>query len=329
MQILSITDSIDGQAGSWSGKGGRVYTNSLIVITDDARVGPRAVVQGLGLSNGDSYRYPVAPGTTAVEWDYGSFIDSVDAAKDAEDGCQWKVTIKYLPFDWASQGGATGAAAALGQFDPFAIPPQVQWGSQKFEAYLTKDANGNPLQNTAGDPFDPPPKRDDSRPVLTIVRNEATFDPLYAGNYKDTCNGTVFLGYDINTVKCDDIVAKREYHADYGYYWEVTYTFTLRLVRYDSSNVLIDNGWTEEILNCGLRQISVADGNAHQILIDKAPVSAPVLLNKAGQYIGPSSGVTATPIYLEFQIYPQMDYTVFNFPSDMLTVSSVPGLGGS
>ena len=323
MAIVSIHDSKDGQDISWSGQSGRVYSNSLIVLTDDASMGPRAIVKALGLRNGDYYRFPWA--TTATEWDYSSFIQQMSAKKTADDGRQWLVELEYGPFDWTGIGGATADAAAEGRIDPFAIPPQVSWGSAKREFALLKDVNGKPIRNTAGDPFDPPLTREITTPVLTIVRNEPTFDPLTVTKYVDTTNGTVFLGFDTNVVKCADVVSKRDYHADYGYYWEVTYSFEVRPVRYDSTGRLTDNGWVREVLNAGLREIDVVSGDRQQIIIDQHVVTSPVLLTQGGVYI---EALGDDPYYLEFQIYPQLDYSIFNFPDDLLTVQSVAGFGG-
>lgn len=325
MAIISIADTKDGQSVAWSGQQGRVYANSLVVVTDDAAMGPRAVLAALGLRNGDFYRFPLAG--TAAEWDYGSFIQSLSCKKAAEDGKQWLVEVQYGPFDWQTQGGAVAEAAAVGMFDPMRVPPQVSWSSAKYERAVLKDARGTPIQNTAGDPFDPPLKVDDSRPVLSIVRNESRFDPLYAGLFKDTINGGTFLGYDPHTVKCADITAKREYHADYGYFWEVLYTFELRPVRRDSNGELIDAGWVELVLNAGLRQKSADGSKVEQILVQEAPVSSPVLLAESGRSFI-ASGVTPTPHYLRFQLYPERDFDVFNFPEDLLTVGSLPGQGG-
>jgi len=285
-------------------------------------MGPRAVLRGLGLRNGDFYRFPLT--TTAVEWDYASFIQSMDCSEEAEDGKQWKVTLQYGPFDWTSQGGATTEAASDGRFDPFAVPPKVHWGSNKFERFCIKDALGNPITNTVNDPFDPPLKRDDSRPLLTITRNEPSFDASLAQTFKDHVNAGPFLGYDPNTVKCHDITADKVYHADYGYYAEVTYEFEIREYQIDASGNILVNGWFETVLNAGLRQIDI-NGNPAQIMINNTPVTSPVMLTTGGRYVG----AAGQPHYIDFQIYPSADFDKLNIDKDILNYKSVPGAGGS
>ena len=122
MNIVSITDTKGTRSGGWSGNAGRTYKLELQVITDDPNMGIRSVIQALGFRNGDWYRWPLVG--TANEWDYGSFIQSIQAQEVADDGKQWRVSLDFAPFDWTTQGGATTEAAADGRFDPFKVPPR-------------------------------------------------------------------------------------------------------------------------------------------------------------------------------------------------------------
>ena len=64
--------------------------------------------------------------------------------------------------------------------NPLLQPIDVKWSNRSQEIVADIDINGNPVVNTAGDPFDPPLMEDDPRPVLTIVRNEAIFNQARA-----------------------------------------------------------------------------------------------------------------------------------------------------
>jgi hypothetical protein len=325
VQIVSIGDIKGGRSASWSGQAGRSYTQQIRVITDDPTMGPRAVAKALDNKIGRYYEHPVT--TTTTEWDYGSFQQSIDMREEGDDGKQWLITLTYAPFNWVEQGGATTEAAAEGQTDPFKVPIKVSFGTTKFERFCIKDNNDNPVVNNVGDPFDPPIKRDDSRATLTLVRNEPTFNSQYVQTFKDTVNKDTFLTiYQPNTVKCADVTAEREYQADWGYYWVVTYHFEIREFTTDAQNNIIYEGWTEVILNAGLRELDPAGaaGAVKPILIKGAPVTSPVMIDKNGKY---TPG--ADPSYLRFQIYPLMDFSKFNFPNDLLTVGSIPGRAGS
>lgn len=328
MQILSITDVRGNRSVSWSGQGGRSYSQQLRVITDDPTMGPRAVAKALSVRVGDQYSHPIT--TTPTEWDYGNYLQGFDIKEEGDDGRQWLCTLNYAQFNWAEQGGATTEAASEGQTDPFKVPLKVSFGTAKYERECAKDARGKPIENTVGDPFDQPIKRDDSRGTLTIVRNEPTFNSQYVQTFKDTVNQDVFLTiYAPNTVKCADVTAEREYDADWGYYWVVTYLFEIREQITDAANNVIYNGWIEEVPNLGLREwVDVTDhskGVQAVLFGDGTPATKPVQLSETGLYLGGD----ADPFYRSFQLYPLQDFEKFNFPRDLLTVGSIPGRGGS
>jgi hypothetical protein len=326
VQIVSINDARGNRSVSWSGQGGRSYTQQLRVITDDPTMGPRAVAKALGFKVGAQYVHPLT--TTPSEWDYGNYLQGFDIKEEGDDGRQWLCTLNYGQFNWVEQGGATTEAAGEGQTDPFKVPVKVSFGTTKFERYCVKDIKGNPILNNVGDPFDPPIKRDDSRATITLVRNEPSFHGTYVQTFKDTVNADYFLGiYPANTVKCADVTAEREYQADWGYYWVVTYHFEIREFVVDAQNNIIYEGWTEVVLNTGLREykdVFTPANGLKQIRIEGAPVTSPVMINVNGKYEPVSD-----PCYLRFQIYPFQDFNKFNFDVDLLSTHSIPGQSGS
>ena len=326
MQIVSLTDVKGNRSGDWNAQSGRSYQSQLRIITDDPTMGPRAIAKALSLRFGDYYQHPLT--TTPTEWDYGSYVQSIGLKEEGDDGKQWLCSLTYGPFNWAEQGGATSEAASEGQTNPFNVPPKVSFGSAKFERDCAKDATNKPIVNNVGDPFDPPLKRDDSRPTLTIVRNEPSFDSQYVQTFKDTVNKGLFLEtYLPNTVKCADVTAEREYQADWGYYWVVTYSFEIREFITDAANNVIVAGWFEIQPNVGLRELKTPftpSAGLKPIRIQGEAVTKPVMIGQDGTY-----DPAFDPCYLQFQLYPLADFDKFNFPKDLLTVSSIPGGGGS
>ena len=207
------------------------------------------------------------------------------------------------------------------------MPIKVSFGTAKYQREITQDMRGKPIVNSVGDPFDPAMKRDDSRGVLTLVRNEPTFNSQYVQTFKDTCNQDTFLTiYKANTVKCSDVTAERDYQADWGYYWVVTYVFEIRESITLTDGTVIADGWNELLLNKGLREYDPdgGSGSLMPILIKGDPVTTPVPIGVNGDY-NPNN----LPYYRAFQIYPLADFAKFNFPADLLTVGSIPGGGGS
>ena len=296
-------------------QGNRQYAIQLKVQTSSWFVGPLQIIKQCGLQIGDFYQWPITEinGTNSlpaqpIEQDTGSFLQSIKVEEDSEDGMQWKISLDYSPFDVAHELGVTNAAD--GAFSPLEMPPQVKWSEAKYERYKVEDAASptpNPFTNTVNDPIEDPPKTEETRPVLTFVRNEITYSDQYASQFKDAVNSDTFLGYPPNTVKCRSITAERVYASDWGYYWPVTYDFEFR----DDPD---GNGYTELILNAGFRQL--VSGTPQTIVINGAPISSPVPLTQAGLYT-PGS----TPYYLEFTMFPSIQFAQLNIPQDLFTVN--------
>jgi len=306
----------------------RKYVNTLRVITNSQYVGPIQVQQailGLGCVQGATYRFPLpelnnsdgGTPTTPTEIDTGSFAQSISIHQDQDDAKQWLVVISYSSYDINHEWGNSNVAN--GSINPLETAPEVHWTSAKYEAYYTMDVNGLPYRNTVGDPFDPVPPTEETRQVLSFVRNESEYNETWAQAYRDSVNSDTFLGYAPNQVKCKDIQGQRIYGPDYGYYWRVSYEFEFRV-----GYPLVPNnpdqgttGWTTLILNAGLRQFPGGVGAKAQITLNGALVTSPVPLTQAGAVL-PDGG---TPYYLQFNQYSPMPFAFLNIPQNAFTTS--------
>lgn len=318
-----IVDEIKGtRRGGWSADGGRSYSLAVRVQTGDPTIGVRAALRSVGVDAGAYYRFPLAG--AATEWDYGVWLNSIEATDEDEDGKSWIVSLGYKQVDWAGQAGGSGGGSDAAGFvaNPLNIPPSVRWSSESEELACTHDRNGNPIRNSAGDPFDPPLAIPVSTPVATVTRNLATFDPTWIDAFKDHVNSTAWMGFPANTVLCKDIGADRQYDADFGYYWAVTYEFAFRPIWVDGS-IIIQPGWSTQVLSAGLRQL--VGGAVKQILIDGAPTSSPVALKSDGSW-----DPAADPVYLTFDLLPEVDLAGLDLPSDLFSVATLGSpVGGS
>lgn len=74
------------------------------------------------------------------------------------------------------------------------------------------DMSFQPIRASNGEPFNPPPNRDESKLILSITRNEAlaTPHPALAVAYQDCVNSDVFWGADPGMVKVSNITVRRE-----------------------------------------------------------------------------------------------------------------------
>lgn len=321
MSII-VTEQKGNRSGGWSLQGGRTYSITCRVETDNPLIGPRAAMRSVGVDAGAFYRFPLSG--TALEWDYAAFLNSIDAREIADDGMSWDVTLAYAQISPKDQAGGDGEGANAGAFilSPFAVKPSVQWGSETEEIARTHDRAGQPILNTAGDPFDPPLSAPVSNPVATIVRNLRSYDGAWVGSYKDHVNQSVWMGYPAGTVLCKDITGESVYDTDWGWYWRVTYQFAFRPIWVEGGKIILP-GWATQVLNAGMRQLK--SGEVKQILVEGAPTSTPIPLKENGEAATP----TDDPHYLTFDVYPEADFDDLDLPPDLFSRSSVPGGGGS
>lgn len=299
--------------GGWSVEGGRAYSVSLRVETNSPFVGPIQVIQSLNIKMGNYYQFPmdefntVSPPTIGTEKDQGSFINSIRARRESEDAKSWIVTMDFSPHDLIHEMGDENITD--GSLNPLQRRPKVSWGSNKYQFSKAKDLDGKPFVTTAGEPLQDPPPFDEDRSLLTITRNEETFNESYIKQFRGAVNFDTFLDYPPNTVKCRDIIGDDEWDTDYGRYWVVKYEFEIR----DDSDTDGD-GFTTVIANTGFREKTSPGATPTEVMISGKPVSEPVLLDQNGKYVP-----GADPHYLEFHMLPEKNFADLLIPEDILT----------
>ncbi len=155
--------------------------------------------------------------------------------------------------------------------------------------------------------FDPPVTRDDSRPVLTYKRNEATFDFSTVEIYRDHVNKTTWNGFPERTVKMAAPAVVPMYSAMLvssdnldGLYFEVTYTFHINLETWDRR--VLDAGYNQ-FNNTTLKKtrITLDDGNA-------PPVPVPLDGYGGKQTATDSSTGALVGVYRTFKVYPEAEF---------------------
>jgi hypothetical protein len=313
---IEFHDTKQGSQGRWSVKGGREYTILVEARCPNARYGAKRVMAATGLRYGNYYRWPIC--STANEFDYGSFLQDLDLRRTSKDGKIWELTLQFSPYDVNHEGGATDGLSFDGKVSPFLIPPVVEWSTSKVERVLPYDnsATPKPYINAAGCPLLDPPKVEDANIVITLTRCEQYFNPVVAKFFKNKINSGVafppsntslfpnlipdpdgaFVGFADQTLKVNDIGAKRVHDPDWGVYWEVTYVFEYR-----------PETWDYLALNAGTHQL--VGGVLKQIIVQGHPVTSPVTLKSDGTY-----DVTAAANFLTFKPYAKTDFSYLNIP---------------
>lgn len=296
------------QTADWK----RKYGVTFICITDDPLWGPgtvRALLTdqyGNKINLGSRYQVwtgPVGVGVL-VEQDVGCFATSISAVEDPEsdDGLQWLVSVEYGPYD-----------PTTWPLNPLDWPLRISWDQAKFEGVADRDINGDAVVNSAGQLFDPPATRDDSRWVLTIVRNEKTFDPKWADAYKDALNEDDFMGRGPGEWKIDSITSGDPIHDEDsgtkdGFYYAVTYKFAHNPAVDEETGEVV--GWRALILDSGYKQVDASSGKLKPILDETgAEHKTPQLLDGNGNALP----VDGTPAYMKYDIYKSVKFTDFEF----------------
>lgn len=226
----------------------------------------------------------------------------VAQATSTEDGRKlWIVTCNYATLKKEQKKKLT---------HPLDRPYEIDWVGETFQTIAEKDIFGKGIMNSAGQYFDPPIQVDDVRPVLTITRNEATFDGSLAEQYQNSINNAPFFGGAAYTVKCKSIKAKRvieEFAASEGSeveveFWTVTYEFhynrdTWWLPPLDQGRYELDSG--------GDKLVSIKDS-------DGAAVNDPVPLDGAGHQVPPND-LPGGAVFFRYRYYTEMNFNNFNF----------------
>lgn len=162
---------------------------------------------------------------TKIDWDQGD--------ETATGGEVWTATVTYstLTRDPDQEDE-----------DPLNRPMIRTWGAIEYDTYPFRDATDVPIVNTAGQMFRDSVPIPLAMGVLTIVRNEATFDYRDALFYSNRTNTDVFYGADPDDVLCKPIRATEKYENGVNFA-EVQYEFHFgRPGKEDHKAVVLNHG---------------------------------------------------------------------------------------
>lgn len=269
----------------------RKYKRVFHAYTDDPGYGPLYVRQQLAAQLGITLGILSNYQTTGAhpENDTFSQVVRIDVDENNTDGKGWDVTVQYDA--WNPDTMAS---------NPLDLPPALSVEGQVFQQVTDVDIHGNPLINTAGDPYDPGILIDRQRIVVRIQQNLPTF-PTFAFAYVDYLNSQPFCGQPAKTLKLAPPQVQRLFHPACQRYYDCAFVF-------DGN----PNGWQANPLNQGFRQLV---GGQQVMITDKngQPITSPLPLNSAGAVLA-IPATASSLITNEYDVYPTVDFnTVFNF----------------
>jgi hypothetical protein len=305
MAVLSANELFEGRTGQWTTDQGRSYNRVFRIITNNVFDGPNVAIQAVGINRGDQY-IPLGS-DSQLEVDTNAYAHTMSAAPEEGDALGWIVTVEYGPYSALWAGGGP-------KQNPLFQPIDVKWSMRSQEKACDIDINGNAVINTAGDPYDPPLMRDEPRPVLSIVRNEGTWNQSLQVQYFQAVASDPFAGYQPLMSRVLDISSESKFHQDAGWYYQASYEFEFRPPLSSSNG---QNGYRDTVINQGMRVFATANNPAskYHYTLKGVPVTEPVLINKDGTV---NAGGMQAPYYNIYQTRPELPFAVFQFDPNAL-----------
>lgn len=184
--------------------------------------------------------------------------------------------------------------------DPLLQPGSYRWSDDPVDVELDTDADGNPIQTTAGEPFARGvvvPNNDASLTYeANVLATQVNLAWLYA--FRRKVNSQPFLGAAAGEALVWRITADYVYAtADTPSYYKLSIVF---LFRETTSGWPAGQAWYERRLNQGFRYL---DSEGNLVLATDSqgfPLNKEVLLDASGER-------TETPYWLYFRIYDSAD----------------------
>jgi hypothetical protein len=188
--------------------------------------------------------------------------------------------------------------------DPLAEPPEVNWDTEQFQEPVVIDEDGEAVLNSAGDPYDPPVMKDDSRWYCEVTANVESV-PAWVLTYRDSVNEEAFvidgIPVEIGQAKIQKLkISTRKVRNGTGY----------RVVLYHLH--FKEDGWHAKPLDAGFRRKYNATDRELITMTNDAgeqeyPV-APVPLDGSGvELLDPTP---ATAVYGDHTIYKVKPFSV-------------------
>lgn len=204
----------------------------------------------------------------------GRRVDSVSAA-DSSDSLSWLVDVTY---------------SSSASDNPLNDPIMISGNQSARQVPVEFDRDGQPILNTAGDPFQEILFAEDFDDTIQLSFNSATVPFNASQQAKRTVSSNAMLGLSPGTVRYAGMNFQPQDHETLGLYYSI------------SIGLALADDWKTRILNQGFREL---DGFEQKVIkIDGQAVTTPALLDQGGEKLDESG----QPVTLEFDIYGEANY---------------------
>jgi hypothetical protein len=245
---------------------GRRYTVEMFAVTNNPADGPYIVLNAADVPKvGQSYNFGVEQDLIATVVDVG--------VQASESPFIWDLTVEY----------DTDRVVSAVTDNPLLQPPEISYTTVSEERPLSRDLLGIPVTNSAGQMFDPPFTYNQKYRVVSIKRNEATYDSSVALAYEDACNLFPIGGIGAYCCRLSGWTAQRQVSGGSVFY---ATEYTLELRRESWALYALDQGF-QGWVDMGGRLVF----DLFRSPIDQAPLSNPSLLNGRGRKLSDAKTV--------------------------------------
>ena len=273
----------------------RILVRTFLVQLSAVADGPQVAIDAAGLPElGDPHP------------DFGSaFADRVSA--DETDNRK----VFIVRVDYVTPTGGTDQP----EFNPLDEDPVIIWGTRETNVIVVKDIDGNPIENSAFDPFDPPLEERAFEQEVTINRNEPAFNPDFAEEFQGKLNVAPLeiAGKNVKAEQARLTVFTATSAERNGIeYFRVTYK-----IEFKTDEIIAGDRnarfWRREVLDQGLNLIDDF-GNKKRILDDEQEaIDKPVKLNGVGAILIKRED----SVYLIFDTVEFKDFTLLKLPKEL------------
>ncbi len=321
MAVITANEIWEGRrGGDGIGFTELVYTRVFNVFTDDPHDGAELVLGAAGIpAVGDTFDPP------SGEFDTDLLCVNVTAENNRQDRSFWQVRAEYIAdtvnravldpaeISWETELVPYAQAMSYPTDEMVAAttPTQLLFETSPTDDHTYTDPliagaygtlPGNPVVNSAGQPFDPSPEVQRPLQKLIITRNEAA-SPLNTKRfYERSLNFDEFQGYAKGLAFMHSITGTKQ-HPTYGTkaYWKVRY------------EILFDPlGWCLKLNDNGFHYFNSVVGALYPItdvFNNQFPKAQP--LNGSGNVL---AGPPFTYVYGKFPIYRCLPWAILSLP---------------
>jgi len=279
MSVISSVEQWERRRTNETGdrsQGVRTHTRQFLVEVSNALTDDGEIVRQSTIARG-----------TQHPTDFDAYLVDIDISNRSENRAVYDVVLRY----------STEKTLSI---NPLFDHAEISWGYSHSDKPATEDDDGDGVVNSAGDPFDPAPTMEHSRPIVSIRKNVSAI-PTWFATYRDAVNSASWyvdgMSFAARTAKISDLRISAKRIANF-----VTFR-TLEI------EVQIDEAtWDLRVLDQGFREL---DGTDRKNIVndgDGGDPSGPVLLNGSGAQIAdPEPG---DAVFEVFTVYTARDFSV-------------------